>query len=164
MIQFSRNDLNSLYRPLDQKAREFIANFVKLHGGFRVTSGFFNGHFHKNEAGNYQEDAYPIPVISVMGLCDIEIDFDAITFTTKLKKGQIADFDWRKLGGVPFEVYGVEDYLSDYGSSQNSAQIKDGVSGSKETEFFVSFSFPIETDGEQAFRFLRTLQKYGFYY
>ncbi len=131
MIQFSRNDLNSLYRPLDQKAREFIANFVKLHGGFRVTSGFFNGHFHKNEAGNYQEDVYPIPVISVMGLCNIEIDFDAITFTTKLKKGQIADFDWRKLGGVPFEVYGVEDYLSDYGSSQNSPRSKTASQAAK---------------------------------
>lgn len=159
-----RDELNSLYRPLDQKAREFIASFVKLHGGFRVTSGFFNGHSHKNEAGNYQEDAYPIPVISVMGLCDIEIDFDAITFTAKLKKGQITDFDWRKLGGVPFEVYGVEDYLCDYGNSQDAAQIKGVVSSSKETEFFVTFSFPTDTNGEQALRFLRTLQKYGFYY
>lgn len=73
MAENTRESLNQLYRPLDEKLHELIAKLTKLHGGFTVTSGFYNGHYHKNVDGLYQADAYPIPVISVMGLCDIQI-------------------------------------------------------------------------------------------
>lgn len=164
MPENTRESLNQLYRPLAEKLHELIAKLTKLHGGFKVTSGFYNGHYHKNAAGLYQADAYPIPVISVMGLCDIEIDFDGITVTTKLSKEQIATFDWNTLGDVQFEVYGVEDYLRDYGNERIVDEINGNVLPSAEREFFVSFSFPTTTGGEGIMRFLRTLQKNHFYY
>ena len=164
MLDNTRVILNQIYRPLDEKVHELIAKLTKLHGGFKVTSGFYNGHYHKNAAGLYQADIYPIPVISVMGLCDIEIDFDCITVTTKLSKEQIAEFDWNTLGDVRFEVYGVEDYLSDYGNEQVAGQIKNNILSSDEKEFFISFSLPSGTNGEEIMRFLRTLQKNHFYY
>lgn len=160
MPESTRELLNRLYRPLDEKAHELSG----LHSGFKITSGFYNGHYHKNNAGRYQADAYPIPVISVMGLCDIEIDFDGITVTTKLSKDQIAAFDWNTLGDVRFEVYGAEDYLSDYGNERVSDEIKSAVLSGAEQEFFVSFSIPMSTGGEELMRFLRTLQKNHFYY
>lgn len=164
MLDNTRVILNQIYRPLDEKVHELIAKLTKLHGGFKVTSGFYNGHYHKNAAGLYQADTYPIPVISVMGLCDLEIDLDCITVTTKLSKEQIARFDWNTLGDVRFEVYGVEDYLHDYGNEQAVDEIKGSVLPSEEREFFVSFSFPTTTGGEEIMRFLRMLQKNHFYY
>lgn len=164
MAENTRESLNQLYRPLDEKLHELIAKLSKLHGGFAVTSGFYNGHYHKNVDGLYQADAYPIPVISVMGLCDIEIDFDGITVTTKLSKDQITAFDWNTLGDACFEVYGVEDYLSDYGNEQVAGQIEDNLLSNDEKEFFVSFSLPSAIGGEEIMRFLRTLQKNHFYY
>lgn len=164
MAENTRESLNQLYRPLDEKLHELIAKLTKLHGGFTVTSGFYNGHYHKNVDGLYQADAYPIPVISVMGLSDIEIDFDGITVTTKLSKDQITAFDWNTLGDACFEVYGVEDYLSDYGNEQVAGQIEDNLLSSDEKEFFVSFSLPSAIGGEEIMRFLRTLQKNHFYY
>lgn len=49
----TRNLFNKLYKPLDEKPYELIAKLTKLHGGFKVTSGFYNGHYHKNAAGLY---------------------------------------------------------------------------------------------------------------
>jgi len=165
MLDNTRVILNQIYRPLDEKVHELISKLAKLHGGFKVTSGFYNGHYHKNNAGLYQADAYPIPVISVMGLCDIEIDFDGITVTTKLSKDQITAFDWNTFGAdAHFEVYGAEDYLRDYGNERSIDEINGNVLSSVEKEFFVSFSLPMSTNGEEIMRFLRTLQKNHFYY
>lgn len=159
-----RNQLNMLYRPLDHKARKLTAKLVKLHGGFRVTLGFYNGHYHKDAKGNFQEDAYPIPVISVKGLCDIEIDIDSITFTAKLQKDQLLSLAWSELNGTRFEVYGVEDYLCDYGNDQELSQINHRILSSKEAEFFVSFLFPPDQSGDDAIGFLKQLHRLGFYY
>lgn len=164
MPENTREKLNQLYRPLDKKVRELMVKLTGLHGGYKVVVGFYNGHYHKNAAGECEEDAYPIPVISVKGLCDVEIDFDGICITTKLSKDQLLGFDWSAFSRVPFEVYGVEDYLNDYGNAQTADTIREHVLPSKEKEFFVSFSFPTETSGEGVLEFLRTLQKNHFYY
>ena len=156
--------LNQIYRPLDVKLNKLILKLTKLHGGFKLTSGFYNGSYHKNSDGLYSEDAYPIPVISVERLCDIEIDFDGITVTTKLSKDQIAAFDWGSLGDVHFEVHGVKDYLTDYGNEQDAAQIKSSILSAEETEFFISFLLTSDTDDEEIMKFLRVLQKNHFYY
>ena len=164
MSENKRELLNLLYQPLDDKMRELMITLSKIHGGYKITRGFFNGHSHKNDVGLYQEDQYPIPVISVIGLCDMEIDFDGITVTTKLSKDQMTDFDWNTLEDAHFEVYGVEDYLSDYGNHLNIHAIKDFVLSSPEREFFVSFSLPSDTGGEEIMSLLRMLQKNHFYY
>ena len=160
----TRELLNNLYQPLEGKLYELIAKLTKLHSGFKVTSGFYNGHYHKNIDGLYKEDKYPIPVISVTGLCDIEIDIDDITVTTKFSREQITVFDWNKLGDIHFEVYGVKDYLSDYGNELEAGQIRNNIQSSTEKEFFISFSFPMTTNGDTIMKFMRTLQKNHFYY
>jgi len=75
--------LNEIYYPLDLKQAELDALF---RGDFRLESGWYNGHYHKNETGNWCRESYPIPVIGVKGLCDIEIPFDKISVSTKLKR------------------------------------------------------------------------------
>ena len=160
----TRSTLNKLYKPIIDKFYEITFQFVKLHGGYDCTSGFYNGHYHKNENSNYQEDKYPIPVISVTNICDIEIDFDNICITSKLSKEQIQSFDLDKLKDYAFEVYGVKNYLKDYGSNLDINCIKQETSPSKETEFFVSFHFPFETSGEDILKFVRILRKWMFYY
>ena len=164
MTENTRDLLNKLYLPLDKKANEFIAAMSKLHGGFKLKSGFFNGHYHKNEIGNYQEDVYPIPVISVIGICDVEIDFDDLTVTTKLNRDQAMAFDWSPFKALRFEVYGVDDYLCDYGNDNNIETLTDRLADSSEKEFFVTFSLPVDTNGEDMLRFVRKLQRSGFYY
>ncbi len=159
-----REQLNRIYRPLDEKAHEYLSEMTKLHGGFGIESGFYNGHYHKNYEGNYQIDAYPIPVISVKGLCDIEIDFDRISITSKLSKEQAVSFDWKVLGNIEFEAYGVDDYLQDYGDNQSAGEISKTVQASVEKEFFISLYFPFSERAESVVKLIRKLQKNGFYY
>ena len=164
MDESTREVLNQFYHPIVDKAHELIAAMTRLHGGFKTTSGFFNGHYHKNSAGSYYADAYPIPVISVMGLCDIEIDFDGISLTTKLSKKQIQLFDWRVFGEIPFEVYVVENHLTDYGNHQSADKISELTLSSAEKEFFVTLSLPITACGDKVMKLLERLQRNHFYY
>lgn len=159
-----RDELNRLYEPLCRKAREISAALTRLHGGFRSTWGFYNGHSHKGADGRYYEDAYPIPVLSVAGLCDIEIDVDGIGLTAKLTKEQAMNFDGASTLHRHFEAYGVEDYLADYGDERDLAGMKARMENSGEKEFFFTFAFPNSTSGEELRKFLHTLQAQGFYY
>lgn len=159
-----REQLNHLYRKLDEKAHVYISEMTRLHGGFKIESGFYNGHYHKNAEGNYQMDSYPIPVISIKGLCDIEIDFDRISITSKLSKEQAVSFDWNTLGNTEFEVYGVDDFLQDYGDNQTVGEIGKTVQDSLEKEFFISLYLPFSEGVEDVMQLLRKLQKNMFYY
>lgn len=164
MTENTREMLNRTYQPLIGKLHELVATLARVQEGTKVTSGFYNGHYHKNASGEYQEDIYPIPVISVTGLCDIEIDFDGISVTAKLSKESILLFDWNLLGDIPFEVYGVEQYLTDYGNSQNMDEMSDMIPMSAEKEFFVSLSFPITVREDEVCKTIEALQKNHFYY
>lgn len=164
MSDSTRDILNQLYAPLDDKVCELVMALTKSHDGYQVNSRFFNGHYHKNDAGQYQKDRYPIPVISIMGLCDIEIDFDGISTTTKLSRDWIVSFDWSAFKTVHFEVYGVENFLNDYGNDRDSSAIKGRALLSDENEFFVSFFLHNDTDGEELLKFLKFLRRNHFYY
>ena len=158
-----RELLNGLYEPLNGRADELK---VMLSGmcGCKMTDGFYNGHCHKSDSGEYVADAYPIRVISVPGLCDIEVDFDSIAITAKLAKETAAEFDWQLFKNAHFEVYGVEDYLQDYGNSENIAAINGSISACTEKELFVTFCLPAGTAAADVLRIVQKLRECGFYY
>ncbi len=58
----------------------------------------------------------------------------------------------------------MKDYLSDYGNEKTVDRIRDNVLSCEEKEFFVSFSLPVTTSGEDMLKFIRVLQKNYFYY
>ncbi|MEL3911792.1 hypothetical protein [Treponema pedis] len=164
MFKNTRDVLNQIYQPLNEKRIELRTKLAEAFNGLKITDGFYNGHYHRNSAGQYQADSYPIPVISIMGLCDIEIDFDGITVTTKLSKNRIESFNWNNLQDVCFEVYGAEDYLTDYGNNRTIDDIKGKVLSSIEKEFFISFSLSVDSITEKVINLLNTLQQKYFYY
>lgn len=164
MAEATREMLNRIYSPIIHKSHELHRTLIKQYTGSKINRGFFNGHYHKNSEGEYQPDMYPIPVISFIGLCDIEFDFDTVSITTKISRNQIQLFDWNIISSVHFEIYGVENYLKDYGSEQNYDKIGDNIASSTEKEFFVSIYFPFITSIEDLAKFLTILQKNNFYY
>lgn len=154
--------LNEIYYPLDLKQAELDALF---RGDFRLESGWYNGHYHKNETGNWCRESYPIPVIGVKGLCDIEIPFDKIYVSTKLKRDAALAYPFEKLVGYEFEAYGVENYLTDfYHPGQTAQDLKENIRACDEKEIGFSFAFPFDADGKQIFEFVKLLQQEGFYY
>lgn len=126
-------ELNDVYRQLEQKCCGLL--HALNHRIFEVESGWYNGHYQKNADGKWVRNAYPIPVIAVKGLCDIEIQFDRISVSTKRKRDAVLAYSFDKLMDYEFEAYGVEDYLSDYyHPGQTVGDLKENIKASDEAE------------------------------
>lgn len=159
----SRESLNEAYSGLEAKHNEIIR--ALSHRIFELESGWYNGHYQKDSDGKWIRDAYPIPVITVKGLCDIEIQLDRISVSTKLKRDAAMAYSFDKLMEYEFEAYGVEDYLSDYyHPGQTIWELKDNIKASDEAEIGFSFIFSLEVAGQQIFEFTKLLRREGFYY
>ena len=151
-----KQQLNEIYYPLDLKQAELNALF---RGNFELKSGWYNGHYHRDETGNWRRESYPIPVIGVKGLCDIEIPFDKISISTKLKRDAALGYSFEKIAGYEFEAYGVENYLTDfYHPGQTAQDLRENIRACNEKEIGFSFMFPLDRDGKQIFEFVKLLQ------
>ena len=153
-----RRQLNEIYIKLDKKAKE-ISKY------FNCTFGYYNGHYYKTESGNYEMDYFPIPVISVKGICDIEVDLNQITVTTKLKRDKAISFDYDKVKAYNFEAYGVENYLDNFFVSGDTIDnmIKK-IKGSNEENIFFSFIFSNNVNNNTLFEFVKFLDNFCFFY
>lgn len=159
----SRDSLNEAYSGLEAKRNEISCALT--HRIFELESGWYNGHYQKDSNGQWVCDAYPIPVITVKGLCDIEIQFDRISVSTKLKREMALEYPFDKLMDYEFESYGVEDYLSDYYHPGQSVQeLKVNIGASSEAEIGLSFLLPHDVTGQKIFEFVKMLRREGFYY
>lgn len=156
-------EINSAYYHLEMKQAEI--NHTLFHRIFELESGWYNGHYNKNDAGEWHRESYPIPITSVKGFCDIEIQFDKITVSTKLKKDAALTYSFEKFSEYEFEAYGVEDYLADfYHEGQTLQEMKENICACNEAEIGFSFVFPFGVEGKQIFEFVKLLRREGFYY
>lgn len=157
------NNLNTVYYRLEMKQTEII--HALSHKIFELESGWYNGHYHKGDNDNWVRESYPIPVIGVKGVCDIEIQFDTISVSTKLQRNTALTYSFEKFAGYEFEAYGVEDYLADfYHAGQTVQEMKDNIRACDEKDIGFSFMFTFEIDGKQIFEFVKLLRLEGFYY
>ncbi len=156
------NSLNSFYKKIDSKACEITKTFNKnnLHSEY----GYYNGHYYMNN-GEYEKSYFPIPVIEIKGLCDIEINVDLISLTAKLDREAALEYDYNKLKSRKFEAYGTENYLDDfYKTGQTAEELLINIKKSNEKEIGFSFEFSNDTNTEELYLFALFLKKEGFYY
>lgn len=153
-----RRQLNDIYKKLDKKAHEIGERF-------HCTFGYYNGHYSKNGLGDYEIDYFPIPVISVKGICDIEIGLDQITVTTKLTREQALYNQFEHVKSYKFEVYGVDNYLDDfYLAGDTIGDMIEKIKESKEQNVFVTFCFPFEASPDELSELVSLISKEGFFY
>lgn len=154
------NELNTAYYRLETKQAEIAHALYPM----KLDSGWYNGHYHKGDNGKWIRESYPIPVIGVTGLCDIEIQFDSISISTKLQRDAARIYSFEKFAGYAFEAYGVEDYLADYyHAGQTIQEMKDNIRDCEEKEIGFSFAFAFDVDGKQILEFVKLLCREGFY-
>lgn len=160
-----KNELNNIYKKLETKSNELSSPFNKIHKVFDYKVAYFSGHYSKNEHGKYEMDYFPIPVISIVNYCDIEIGLNGISLTTKLKRLNALNFDYQKLKDYRFEVYGVTDYLSDYYTEGNTIEdLVKNIQSSQEHEIGFSFKFDEDIQAEDLYRFVLLIRRKGFFY
>ena len=153
-----RNQLNEIYQNLDSKAKE-ISKILNC------DFGYYNGHYYKDESGNYKTDYFPIPVISLKGICDIEIGLNQISVTTKLTRVRAISYNFDKVKSYSFEVYGVENYLDDfYLAGDTITAMIEKIKSSHEENIFFTFYFPYETASSSVCEFVDFIREEGFFY
>lgn len=155
------NILNDIYKPLHERATAMTDRLKKV--GLDARLGWYNMHYRGTDDGRYSPDYFPIPVISVAGLCDVEINIDAISVTAKLTRSDAITKDLDRLG-LPYEAYGVEDWLKSFRTADTSPeQMRRAIAESSEKEIFFGFSL-IDGEPDAVVEFVKLLQKQGFYY
>ena len=93
----------------------------------------------------------------------MEIGFVQISVSAKKRREDALACDFGQIP-VPFQVYGVENYMADYYlPGMAPEQLRENLQNSRETEIGVSFLFPFETKPEAFFRFANFLKRDGFY-
>lgn len=156
-------EINAAYHQLEMKRAEVV--YALSHTVFELESGWYSGHYHKGANGDWIREAYPIPVVSVKGLCDIEISFDKLNVSAKLKRAKAIEYSYEKFSKYAFEAYGVEDYLLDFrAAGQSIEEMKQNIAQSDEREIGFAFSFPFEYEREALYAFAKLLRREGFYY
>ena len=152
--------LNELYQTLAKKSED-LALLLSSFG--KCEYGWYNGHFHKDD-GKWVKEYYPIPVISVKGLCDIEVGLETTTLSAKLGRDAAAQFPFETLSGCEFEVYGVQNYLSDfYRDGITTAQMRENICSSGEAEIGFSFAVDRANESEHLVKLVGMMKDAGFY-
>ena len=135
------------------------------HRIFDLYGGWFNGEFERSEDGQWISQAYPIPVISVKGYCDVEIGFNKITVFAKRKCTNSLERSYEKLQHYDFEVFGSEDCGEVfYRPGMTVEQMKAKLKESNEHEIRFRFLLTWDTDQEQIYDFVKLLRREEFYY
>ncbi len=155
--------INAAYHQLEMKRVQIID--ALSHRISDTEYGWYNGHYHETGDGGWQMDSYPIPVVSVKGICDIEIDFNTVSVSTKLKRARALEYSFDKLSCYDFEAYGVEDYLCTFYKRGYSIEVlKSNIAKSNEKEIGFSFSFDFDIDSNTIYEFVKLLRRESFYY
>ena len=154
--------LQKIYAKLDdQQAIIYQALRRRV---WTLESGWFNGRFHKTIGDRYIREAYPIPVISIIGLCDIEVHFDKVSVLARLERevalaksfGDFVQFDFVARSGE-------DDTLIFYEPGMTIPEMKKNIADSEDSEIEFEFRFPSDITGRQIFEFSDSLRIDGFY-
>lgn len=157
-------ELNEFYYQLQIRCNSLMLGL--RHRLLETECGWYNGHYYKNEEGEYECANYPIPVITVKGLCDIEVNLDSVSVTSKRNRLDTLDYSFSRFTGVPFEVFSIEQYLDEdyYAPGMSMEDFRENMRKSQEEELGFSFQFDKDVDKDEMFGFVKLLRQEGFYY
>lgn len=87
--------LGDIYHPLELKAFQLCQGLQ--HRIFDPRRSYYSGHSHISSDGFRRIDWFPLPVVTLDGLCDVVVDLDRVVVDTKLRRGGASS--------LPFEQF-----------------------------------------------------------
>jgi hypothetical protein len=148
--------LNSIYKPLQERVKS-IVNKLKSNN-YNCEWGYFGQHYIKHN-NNWLVEYFPIPVIDVIGICEIGIDLEHIFIEYKILKQTALKYDFNKLIKCNFEVYGVENYLNDfYNAKMDLNDINSRILESEEKEVGISIFLDSEASLEDILNAVKNIE------
>ena len=154
--------LNAIYTPLEMKGYQLLQGL--FHRIFEPSIGFYNSYSRKGKDGKIYVDRFPIPVVTVEGLCDIEIHLDSIIVTTKFSRLDAVRKNYTKLERYAFSVCeSGNPYDEIWYPEMSIAQIKERMDAWDEKKVCFAFSLDFSMDGDGIYSFAKLLRREGFY-
>ena len=86
--------LNMIYEPIVNKKDELYNTLIEK--GYNINWGYFTHHMLRRDNELFTE-LYPIPVLSIVNICDIGIDVEHIFIEGKLSKADAKKLTFRCL-------------------------------------------------------------------
>lgn len=155
--------INEEYRNLDYIANDVFNSLFKLPDEYAYKIGHFNYRYYK-EDNKYELAYYPIPVISITNLCDIEIDFNQIRFVTKMKAYNAVLYDFQDLSSYEFDLYSLDNQgVKLYESCNPSDNLGFKIRNNNIKEVGITFYFD-KYNLPDIVEFVSFLDNQGFYY
>lgn len=153
--------LNALYRPLEMKAYLLVQGL--FHRIFAPQLTYCSHHYRRETDGTCRRNCYPIPLITVNGYCEIEVDFYQILVSTKLQTSSAVNYPYDRLSKYVFEVYDADDYETAYYlPGMTFDGLKETLRKCKTKEVGFSFIFDHSLDGNTVYEFAKLLRREGF--
>lgn len=165
--------LNEFYAALTAKAQSLMKTLMPLVDSTLLMSMSYvikhyirNMYKHKeptpDNAARYSEDNYPIPVIRLSDLCEVEIYTDVISVFTRLKCADVKKLDFSHLSGYTFEVYGYDGgQLMDFSDGEAT---KDNILNSSTEVADFYFDFPFDCGEDEILTLATLLHDEGFFF
>ena len=172
-----RARLNELYSTLTAKSQSLMKALMPLvDADLLMSMSYVIKHYIRNmykhreptpdNAADYSEDNYPIPVIRLSDLCEVEIYTDVISVFTRLKCTDAERFDISCLEKYSFEAYGYDEgRLIDFSDGKATLQeIKENIlkSNTEVTDFY--FDFPFDVEESEIYALTKLLHGAGFFF
>ena len=155
------NELNEWYYRLEMKQAEIV--HALYHRVFELESGYYNG-YQRRDGDAVVTDYFPIPVITVKGVCDVEIHPDHIEISAYRNLRDTVSYSFDKISGCTYTVSEAEDadeILFD--SKTPSLEREHILLRSSEKKILFSFFFDFNTDGTAVYEFAKLLRRERFY-
>lgn len=172
-----RVTLNEFYQALTEKTQTLMKTLMPLVDTTLLMSMSYvikhyirNMYKHKeptpDNAAQYSDDNYPIPVIRLSDLCEVEIYTDVISVFTRLKYDRVQKLDFSRLAGYDFEVYGYDGgQLIDFSDGDTTVQeTKDNILNSNTEVADFYFDFPFDCGEDEILTLVTLLHDEGFFF
>lgn len=155
--------LSEIYYPLEMKSFQILQGLQ--HRIFESQLAYYSGHYRKSADGTHRIDYFPLPIVTVDAFCDIVIDLDCVTVTSKLRREAALAHTYEQLGMWEFEICGEDDdIIYHHHPHADIAPVREAVLKSNEKNLRFSFWFDFDIDGDTMCEFVKLLRRKGFFY
>lgn len=113
----------------------------------------------------YNKESYPLPVVSVSGLCEIVLNEYEIDINTKISKSNLLKINFDDFKNYDFDIYPTCDYFNDlYEKGMSNKEVLEKIKSSNYKNFGLTFIVPLDMSNMSIRKLINLLKINNFKY
>lgn len=113
----------------------------------------------------YNKESYPLPVVSVSGLCEIVLNEYEIDINTKISKSNLLKINFDDFKNYDFDIYPTGDYFNDlYEKGMSNKEVIEKIKKSNYKNFGLTFIVPLDMSNISIRKLINLLKINNFKY